>query len=310
MKKSLLLIVVIAMFAAAAHSQIAHWPLDTDTRDVISVNHGTPSLGGVSFVEDASRGSVMLLDGVEGIVTLPSNLLSGMDNGTITCWFNFSGGANWQRVYGFGHIDDPWAMFYFSPRDGWDGNNMHITIKGADTEWHDWTPVVVDTLKWYFTAAVFDGNNFKFFLNDQMVIEDDSVPATPNSIMSEPNEAYLGKSHWPDATFNGMIDDVRIYDSALSDEEVLALFAEGSVSAPETTLESSLRLWGYDGQIYYSKVDESRISEVRVHSLTGQLLHLSEKITDLQKGRYIPGIYIVNITSEEGVVSKKVIISE
>ena len=56
MKKSLLLVLAAVTFTAAAFSQVAHWPLDTDTRDVVGVNHGTPSLNGVSFVDDAERG--------------------------------------------------------------------------------------------------------------------------------------------------------------------------------------------------------------------------------------------------------------
>ena len=310
MKKSLLLVLVAAVFTTAGFSQVAHWPLDSDTRDIVGVNHGTPSLNGVSFTNDAQRGDVMLLDGVEGIVTLPSNLFADMDNATITAWFNFSGGANWQRVWSFGHIDDPWAMFYFCPRDGWDGNNMHITILGMGRDWRDWNPMVVDTLTWHFTAAVFDADTFKFFLNDDMVIRHDSVPAKPSDIMSDPNEAYLGKSHWPDATFNGMIDDVRIYDTALSDEEVMALFDAGSVSVPKAREKVDIAMWGYDGRIHYAGVDEATIQDVRVHSITGQMVHLSDKLSDLQETRLIPGLYIVNLTSEVGIISKKVMISE
>lgn len=310
MKKSLLFVLFMAAMTAASFSQVAHWPLDTDTRDIVGVNHGTPSLNGVSFVDDAQRGGVMLLDGVEGIVTLPSNLFSGMDHATITCWFNFSGGANWQRVFSFGHIDDPWSMFYFCPRDGWDDNNMHITILGSGREWRDWNPVVVDTLSWQFGAAVFDADTFKFFLNDDMVIRNDSVPATPNEIMTDPNEAYLGKSHWPDATFNGMIDDVRIYDKALSDAEVLALFSEGSVSVPRTEKQLEISLWGYQGRIYYEGVNEADINEVKVYTVTGQMVHLSKNLSGLNQSQFIPGLYIVNLTGKEGVISQKVMISQ
>lgn len=311
MKKSLLLILAAVTFTAAAYSQVAHWPLDTDTRDVVGVNHGTPSLNGVSFVDDAERGGVMLLDGAEGIVTLPSDLFSGMDNATITCWFNFSGGAVWQRVWSFGHIDDPWAMFYFSPRDGWDGNNMHVTILGLGREWRDWNPVPVDTLMWHFAAAVFDADTFKFFLNDTMVIRHDSVPATPNEIMCDPNEAYLGRSHWPDATFNGMIDDVRIYDSALSDEEVNELFTStGGTSVPLKEQRSDIVMWGYDGKIYYGGLDESAVHSIRIHNITGQQVFVSDRISDLSRVQFEPGLYIVNLTIKEGLVSKKVMIPE
>lgn len=311
MKKTLLLILATGIFATASYSQVVHYPLDEDTRDAIGNNHGTPSLNGVSFVEDPVRGAVMELDGEQGIVTLPSDLLAGMSNATVTCWFNFYGGAVWQRVWSFGHIDDPWAMFYFCPRDGLEGNNMHVTILGLGREWRDWNPMPIDTLQWHFAAAVFDADTFKFFLNDSMVIRNDSVPATPDEIMSDPNEAYLGNSHWPDPTYNGMIDDFRIYDEALSDQEVHDLFiSTGGVSVPKARAMRDVSLWGYDGRIHYSGIDESAIGEVRVHSITGQLIHISDRINDFRNTRFIPGLYIVNLTDQQGVISKKVMIPE
>jgi hypothetical protein len=310
MKKSLLFVLVAAVFTAAGFSQVAHWPLDSDTRDIVGINHGTPTLNGVSFVNDPVRGDVMLLDGVEGFVTLPSNLLKDMDNATITCWFNFYGGAIWQRVWSFGHIDDPWAMLYFCPRDGWEGNNMHVTVLGLGRNWRDWNPTVVDTLVWHFAAAVFDADTFKFFLDDEMVIRNDSVPATPNEIMCDPNEAYLGKSHWADATYNGMIDDVRIYDVALSDAEVLALYAEGAVSVPEVRAEPDVILWAYNGRIQYGGVKEADVSSVRVYSITGQLVFQSEELFRLRENRFDPGLYVVNLVATEGIISKKVMIAD
>ncbi|HDS06723.1 MAG TPA: T9SS type A sorting domain-containing protein [Bacteroides sp.] len=311
MKKLLLFVLAAGIFAATGYSQVVHYPLDTDTRDAVGGKHGTPSLNGVSFVTDDVRGAVMELDGEQGIVTLPSNLFTGMANATVSCWFNFYGGAAWQRVWSFGHIDGPWAMFYFCPRDGWDGNNMHVTILGEGREWRDWNPVVIDTLKWHFVAAVFDADTFKFFLNNEMVIRHDSVPATPDEIMCDPNEGYLGRSHWPDATFNGMIDDFRIYDRALSDAEVHELYmSTGGTSVPVPKALRDVAMWGYAGKIWYNGVDDSAVREVRVHSITGQLVHLTNRITELRSTRFNPGLYIVNITDNEGVISKKVMIPE
>jgi hypothetical protein len=48
----------------------------------------------------------------------------------------------------------------------------------------------------------------------------------PNSVLR--TKQYIGKSNWTaDSHFNGLIDDVRIYDRALSAEEVQALYNLG-----------------------------------------------------------------------------------
>ena len=35
---------------------------------------------------------------------------------------------------------------------------------------------------------------------------------------------YIGKSNWPDALFKGYIDELRIYDRALSAREIYLIF--------------------------------------------------------------------------------------
>ncbi|HER08131.1 MAG TPA: hypothetical protein ENO20_04405 [Bacteroides sp.] len=313
MKKLLLLVLAAGMSAAMSYSQVVHYPLDTDTRDAIGSKHGTPSLQGATFVTDAVRDGVLLLDGEQGIVTLPSDLLKGMSSATISCWFNFAGGGWWQAVYSFGHINDPWAVFRLNPRTGLGpGGTLGVTILGFGLEWQDfWTENPIDTLKWHFSCAVFDADTFRFYLNDSLIIYHDSVPATPDMVMCDPNEAYLGKSLWEDPTFNGMIDDFRIYDRALSEQEVHDLYmSTGGSSVPAPKVFRDVTLWGYDGKIHYAGVDESAVREVRVHSITGQLIHLSDRITDFRSVRFIPGLYIVNIADKEGVISKKVMIPE
>jgi hypothetical protein len=311
--KKLLLFVLAAGISAAGYSQVVHYPLDSDTRDAVGSNHGTPSLNGVSFVNDEVRGDVLLLDGVDGIVTLPSDMLAGMDNATISCWFNFAGGGLWQAVYSFGHINDPWAVFRLNPRSGLaPGGTLGVTILGYLRNWRDFTTEnPIDTLKWYFSCAVFDADTFRFYLNDSLIFRNDSVPATPDEIMCDPNEAYLGKSLWEDPNYNGMIDDFRIYDVALSEQEVHDLYiSTGGTSVPEAKVLRDVTLWGYAGKIYYAGVDEAAVREVRVHSITGQLVHISDRITGLRDLRFQPGLYIVNLTDEEGVLSKKVMIPE
>ena len=83
-------------------AQDAHWPLDIYTDDIAGGYNGVP-VGGVNFVEDAARGQVMLLDGQDDYVELPPGLLENVTDITITCWFNWAGGGNWQRVYSFGY---------------------------------------------------------------------------------------------------------------------------------------------------------------------------------------------------------------
>ena len=290
-------------------SQIAHWPLDGNTQEIIGNKHGIPSTSGVGWVnDDPVRGKVMKLDGVSGFVTLPQVIWENPadTNTTITCWFNYAGGGNWQRVYSLGLADPAWSLMYFCPRDGWDGNGLHITLHPSSPDiWYDyvgeWGNMDFDTItydKWYFSAVVFQEDSFKVYLNDKLIVADDSVFVTPQKIQPVDAENVLGKSHWADPTFNGMIDDFRIYGEALTTEQIMALFEEGNVGIPDAKTGFNISFYGLDGRIMYNNTDDSQISRVSVYSITGNLLFSSERLSDLPSQQFRPGIYLV--TAEKG----------
>ena len=36
---------------------------------------------------------------------------------------------------------------------------------------------------------------------------------------------FIGRSNWPDAYFDGMMDDMRVYDRAINQDEVALIYA-------------------------------------------------------------------------------------
>jgi hypothetical protein len=318
-----MLVLLFCMGTASAQAElIAHWPLDGNTQEVVNSLHGIPSATGVSWVtNDPQRGSVLMLDGVSGIVTLPSEIWTVPEdtNTTITCWFNWAGGVNWQRVYSLGVADGAWKLMYFCPRDGWADNNLHVTFHAFEPDkWYDylgaWGNMDFDTItpgKWYFSAVVLKDNTLKIWVNNKLVTNEDSVYVTPQKIQAGDSSInVLGKSHWAaDPTYNGMIDDFRIYGDALTDEEVLALYEEGNVSVPPVKPETDLHLYGLDGKILYSNLDETSVRAVTVYSVTGSLLFRSDRISDLQRTRFTPGVYIVKMAKDGALLARKVVIA-
>jgi hypothetical protein len=321
MRTALLSILFLLFCAASGYAQaqlIAHWPLDGNTQEIINGKHGVPSASGVSWVtDDPQRGQVMQLDGVAGTVTLPEEIWTDPadTNTTITCWYNFAGGANWQRVFSLGKADPAWALMYYCPRDG-DDNQLHITFHPAAPPdiWYDFVGrrgnMDFDTVqyyKWYFTAIIIDQYTLKVWLNDKLIVDEDSVYVTPQKFQPAGSINVLGQSHWAaDATFNGMIDDFRIYDGPLTEAEVLALFYEGNTAVPEVRKGSQINLYGFDGGIMYSNVDERSVTDVAVYSITGSLLFRSHRISDLPGKKLQPGVYLVNVRENNELITKKV----
>lgn len=322
--RALLLSVLVLLFcvttASAQAEMIAHWPFNGNTQEVINGLHGIPSATGVSYVtDDPQRGHVLLLDGHTGVINLPSEIWTepADTNTSITCWYNWAGGLNWQRVYSLGTPTGNWPLMYLCPRDGWPGNGLHITLhNGPKDIWTDYTLLknteTTDTIvpnKWYFSAIVIKAHQVKIWHNNQLLMTD-TIIVTPFTFQAtENNTNVIGKSHWADTTYNGMIDDFRIYGDALTDEEVLALYEEGNVSVPKVKPDADINLYGLDGKIMYSNVDENSVRAVSVYSVTGSLLFRSDRISELQHTKFIPGVYIVRMANNGAILSKKVVIA-
>jgi hypothetical protein len=318
MRITLLSFLVLLFCVGTSYSQIAHWPLDGNTQEIIDGKHAVASPTGVSWVDnDPQRGQVLQLDGMTGYVTLPSVIWESETdtNTTITCWFNWAGGANWQRVYSLGLGDPAWKLMYLCPRDGWDANGLHLTFHAFEPDqWYDfvgeWGNMAWDTItpdKWYFSAVILKEDSLKVWLNDSLIVATDSVFVTPQKIQAgDTSNNVLGMSHWPDTVYNGMIDDFRIYGDALSDAEVLALFYEGNTGTEDVKPESPIKLFSRYGKIMYADVDESQVSEVSVYSITGALLFRSTQLSELPSRSYKPGIYLVNVRHQQEMISRKI----
>lgn len=167
-------------------------------------------------------------------VDLPDQLISGLGDATFEAWITWQGGDVWQRVFDFG--DDTSMMegmrsfgqsyLFLSPFGGSDF--MRTVYKSADIK-----EVIVDAQpaipigKPTHLAVVFDDTH------DQISLYVNGVPAgatTTTGHLSQIHDVndWLGRSQFSaDAAYNGIIDEFRIYDAALSAAELEKSLEEG-----------------------------------------------------------------------------------
>ena len=72
---------------------------------------------------------------------------------------------------------------------------------------------------WYHVAATYDGSAIKYYVDGCLVNE---IPATGNIIDNNWDAAIGNKSNWPNGPeqFRGRIDEVRIWETARTEEEI------------------------------------------------------------------------------------------
>jgi hypothetical protein len=87
-----------------------------------------------------------------------------------------------------------------------------------------YTAVLPNQFQWYFVALTYNGQKMKYYINGE-VHDSLSVSKTlgvTTEILAIGRHPFSGYDYW----FNGKIDDVRIYNRALTADEMLILYNE------------------------------------------------------------------------------------
>jgi hypothetical protein len=116
---------------------------------------------------------------------------------------------------------------YFTPSNG--SGVAQFTIRqtndgGSDIKQTLLGPAVTTNV-WHHVVAVLDASAMRLYFDGIEAASTTSVKLTTLDLGAMPNE-WIGRSEFSsDPYFDGMIDEFRVYDRALSADEVAALFA-------------------------------------------------------------------------------------
>ncbi|WP_199701283.1 LamG domain-containing protein [Jiangella rhizosphaerae] len=200
--------------------------------------------GATSWATGGPRGGVASLPGgppaSDNYVELPNNLFAAMeDEVTVSLWVRPNALPNWVPIFQVGTGTDTFLLLQSRTQAGGatgfaatlkaPGNPLQerLTLGSAkDLPLGEWTHVVF-TMSGSTGKLYFDGELMGTRTDFTLGIDDVGT----NGVTSD---NYLGNNDYQDGLYNGLIDDVRIYEHALSDDDVLKLF-EGEAGEPPAT---------------------------------------------------------------------------
>jgi hypothetical protein len=224
-----------------ADSPVAFYPLDeTDgvvATDVVGGFDGE-YLNGVVLGEPGSvlsetGTSIGLLQGSATKVDVPYAAELNPAVFTVEVWAQVTGGTSYRSPL-TSRADGPQRgyIFYADPSNVW----QFWTGSGEQTGWHVLSGPGVVNGAWAHLVGVFDGFTKKFYLNGQEVASADNVFVGPND--EHPLRIGGGATESTGSFFfEGQVDNVAIYDSALSAERIQAHYVTGATPADRVLLE-------------------------------------------------------------------------
>jgi hypothetical protein len=209
-------------------SLIGHWQLNDGsgtTASDASGNGRNGTLSGCSWVA-SGLGGALQLDGVDDYVSVPdAAALRLTGDMSIALWFRYDNAVkNWQRLLGKGTSD---ARNYGLWVEGED-HRLMFQQQDANGDYCVCTHSTVGAGAWYHAAATVSGSDIKLYVNKVLVASGTRsggpVTSTEPLVMGHVD----GTAHDWLAFFDGKLDDARLYDHALSQAEVDAIYDAGS----------------------------------------------------------------------------------
>jgi hypothetical protein len=220
-------------FADLNTGLIGYWSFDDCTAKDNSkngnnglINKAQNCVAGISGIDKA-----LTFNGINNVVSIQNSpSLNNITNqlSTVT-WVKFndihttSYGYDWQSIinksgfvssYGlmlaFGISANPKILRFYH-----NGASLDIT----DYAWND-----IKENQWYLIATIYDGTNAKIYIDRKLV----STNSVTGNIRTNTENLYIGKSvnNWYPYYLNADVSSIRIYNRALTNSEITALYQQ------------------------------------------------------------------------------------
>ena len=204
----------------------AYWTFENDVLDQSgNANDGTLQNGATFAASMAGLGQALSLDGIDDYVSTTDIDLT---NVTIAAWVNVNAGTQGYVVsknFSGGtvpyHLNIGGAAFGFLQGTAFYDGTWRSTSQPPSAG----TFVDVRGTGWRHVAGTYDGTTLKYFVDG--VLQQSSTSGSGNLPVND-HALDIGRYGNDTAFLGGLIDELRVYEGALTDAEVAALVPEPS----------------------------------------------------------------------------------
>jgi hypothetical protein len=197
-------------FTTIDNSLVAYYPFNGNANDFTSNGRNLTFHGDTSLIEgkDNFTDRAYSFDGVGDYLEYTADIPS-FDNYTISLWAQPASAGTYKAM--FSSDNNSGKGFQIDL----DGSKFRIRIAGVGN-------LVLGTAllngDWTFIAFTYDGTNYKGYMNDN-ITKSDSGGTTEFDLFR------IGRNRNGNTYFSGAIDELRIYNRALTDSEISSLYA-------------------------------------------------------------------------------------
>lgn len=224
---------------------VGYWPLNEGTGTVAGDSSGNGNVGSISGATwtEGKRGKALSFDGTSNCVSLGTSSTLRPQDGTYSAWIKLSSLPSDGNVGGdifSNYSGNSKGMFLSVLSNGYLHLRPHPSGNVNST-------YALSTGRWYHVVGQIEGSATRLYINGVL---DNSSTGT----YTPPDGMNASIGCWVDAAgfyFPGVIDDVRIYNRALSAAEVAALYKQNETTVNANTnsriTDGLVGAWSFNG---------------------------------------------------------------
>ena len=201
---------------------ILYYNMEKNVQDQTSNGYDGTSATTLFYADSLTEdmGQAVSLDGVADYVDMPiGNMIATLEQCCFSVWVSINTDADggWMRAFDFGTGTSNYL--FLCPRSGTAGG-ARFAILTPDLSWETGMTAGSSLSDgWHHLAGVFGDGTMSMYIDSQL-IETVTTETYPMD-MGVTTQNWLGRSQWEsDAYFDGLMDELRIYDRALTAGEV------------------------------------------------------------------------------------------
>ena len=267
--------------------------------NTMSNSNGTnpfSTTNGVSFVADRNGNPNSALNITNtGSTASIVNLPYGAAARTVSIWVKMNSlNPSFNFIYCYGTASN-YNGTYFNP------NNLYHFGTGNNHSF-----ATSNSIDWTHFVFVYDGTQSKMYKNGVLL----STAALTINTQNNNNIFTLGLTEQGAQNyFNGAIDDLKIYNYAVTDADVTSLFANKSILSSEdfNTKKLQATISPNPASDNFTIEMESELQSVEIYSLQGQKV-LSSNAKDVTVSNLPKGLYLVRIEDASHAISTQKLI--
>lgn len=215
---------------------VAQWPLDETSGDIvqdtIGGRDGEIVSGDLSWVP-AKFGNGLQFDGTGVVEVTRDAELELTDSVTLTAWVMFDDLEGRQDIVSYA---DSYAIIKES-----DSTFRGFIYQGAWPMANGATAAEAD--QWYFAAMTYDSTDIKIYVNGEL----DGSLGAPGGIQFQDAPFWFGGAPADPGQawfFKGILDEVEIWNRAMTEEEVMEVYENPPISSPVDPKSKLAARWG------------------------------------------------------------------